>query len=92
VTGGEVDTIHSQFPIRANKYTSILTIALLAFCRYILRVMNDGRLLCSVAHKFDIRLAGASLADPKPRLDPLSSKGQDGIIKAAWARPAGATI
>jgi len=55
-----------------------------------LGVMKDDRLTCSLGHQFDIRRAGASLADPTLHLDPLPLLEQDGTIKVALARPAAA--
>jgi len=47
---------------------------------------RGGLIICSLGHRFDIRLAGSSPDDASLHLDPLPLLEQDGVVKVAQAR------
>ena len=55
-----------------------------------LGMMKEGLLTCSLGHRFDIRRAGSSLDAADLHLDPLPLLVQDGLVKVALTRTAGA--
>jgi Fe-S cluster biogenesis protein NfuA/nitrite reductase/ring-hydroxylating ferredoxin subunit len=47
--------------------------------------MKKGLLICSLGHRFDIKLAGSSRDNNELHLDPLPLLTQDGVVKVAQA-------
>jgi len=48
--------------------------------------IKAGLIVCSLGHRFDVKLAGSSLDNPDLHLDPLPLLTQDGVVKVALAR------
>jgi Fe-S cluster biogenesis protein NfuA/nitrite reductase/ring-hydroxylating ferredoxin subunit len=47
--------------------------------------MQNGLLICSLGHRFDVKLAGSSADRNQLHLDPLPLLTQDGVVKVAQA-------
>jgi len=47
--------------------------------------LKAGLMICSLGHRFDVKLAGASPDDSSLHLDPLPLLTQDGVVKVALA-------
>lgn len=48
--------------------------------------LKDSLMICSLGHRFDVKLAGISPDDASLHLDPLPLLVQDGVVKVAQAR------
>jgi hypothetical protein len=87
--GCRLPRLPPSFPKRTKNDMAILTIALLAFCRYTFRVMNDGWRTCNLGCPFDVR-ASANFAGLNPHRDRFPFMVPNSIVKAALPRPASA--
>ena len=51
-----------------------------------LGAFEDGVILCSLGHRYDVHRAGTSLDKASVHLDPLPLLAQDGVVRVAFAR------